>query len=194
MLNEIIEEICNKITSVRSLINYGSVNKQHILVIKSKPWLHVLIQLKSDDMINLMLENYKFGNISLRYTLVTDKGIEKLINAHSLDLHLCTNITDESVSKLINLYKLNISHTYITDKSISQLSNIQNLNISWCTMITDNSISKLINVRDLTIYCYNYISDQSILKLTNLQTLRIFGNKLTEETKKRLKEKGINLY
>jgi hypothetical protein len=194
MLNEIIEEICDKITSIRTLINYGFVDKQHNLIVKSKMWLHIPVRLKSDDMINLMLENYNFGNIILSYSAVTDEGVEKLINVHSMDLHLCTNITDKSISKLTNLHKLDISDTYVTDKSISQLSNIYNLNLGWCKRITDESVSKLINVRELDISYCNYITDQSILKLTNIQKLGILGTKVTKGTKHQLKEKGIYLY
>ena len=125
LIDDLFIEICGYIDNVKELLKLELLSKYHCKIIRNVKWIHFELYIRSDEMLDAMLENHKFGNLFLP-TDANDENVSKLINCHTLDLSY-TKVTDKSVSKLINCHTLNLAGTKVTDESVSKLINCHKL-------------------------------------------------------------------
>ena len=65
-------------------------------------WYHLSVRIIDDENVISMLEKHNFTNLDLSDTYVTDNGVSKLVNIHTLNLK-GIKVTDMSISKLKNV-------------------------------------------------------------------------------------------
>lgn len=155
--------ICNHIQDPVQLIGLELVSRRHMDLIRKTKWSHFLIYIKSEKILLKMLAHHTFLKIDMSMTNVTDTGISKLSNCHTLHLMYCLNITDDGVSNLGNCYKLDLSKNGISDKSISKLVGCRKLNLSE-TFVTDECLYELHNCRKLNVHVSD-ITSECIIEL-----------------------------
>lgn len=114
-------------------------------------------------------------NVSSARLNITNKGLLKLSNLTSLNLHGNSTITNEGISNLISLTHLDLNNNrLITDQGISSLTNLTSLNLKRNSTITDGVLANLTNLRSLDLSFNEVIKE--ISDLTNLTSLNLQVN------------------
>lgn len=161
--NELIYQVCSSITNIKKLLSLELVCKHYRDSIRKIKWNTFTLIIKSDSMLDKMLQNHMFTKLLFSYD-ITDESVIKLINCDTLYLNK-PSVSDTSVSKLINCQILHLRGSSITDKSVLNLVNCQILNLS-ATSVTDKSVSKLINCHEIYLYDTN-ITANCVRELRN---------------------------
>src|SRR5947209_320992 len=104
MIPEILVIIFNNLT-LKELLTIESMSSYYKKIIRTNKWIKPCVVIRNDETLSHVLNNYKFGNLSVEPECNVNIFIHKLKNCHSLDLSW-TNITDENIIELKNCHTL----------------------------------------------------------------------------------------
>src|ERR1044071_1557455 len=111
--------------TISELMKFTLVSKKYYNLVKIHPWPNVKIKLYYNDTCHYVLNNYKFVNIDLSCSSVTNELMPFLSSCQTLNLAICFSITD--IHHLSNCQNLNLSHLLINDIHIVNLQHCREL-------------------------------------------------------------------
>lgn len=132
-------------------------------------------------------------SLSLSGNTITDDGIKGL-NIYSLSINNNSNITDAGILILPNLTSLRL----INDTSITGavLKNLISLRLTNNNTITDVDFQGFSKLTSLILSVNTKITDTGFLNFQNLRYLKlvkIFSSKISSDTIKTLRAKGVDV-
>jgi len=121
------------------------------------------------------LSNLEKFSINYNY-VITDQGLQKLLNLKDLHIEDCFHISGDSLSYLTNLTKLDIYRIKnLFDHNFKNLINLEELTITFIHNITSDSIARLSKLRKLIcVDCKGITSCVNFDKLLKLNDVSFF--------------------
>ena len=168
--------------NMKQIIRLELLSTDHHLLIRKTTWYRKVL-VYNEIILNHIVKNYRFKNLSLSRKINVNLYIDYLKNCHTLDLN-GTNITDENVKELKNCYDLDLSYTKITD--VTALTNCYHLNLQGTTI---TNLPVFTNCHELNLKS-TYITDESI-KLLNCYHLNLSNTNITNKSINQLKNYDV---
>jgi hypothetical protein len=175
-IQDIFQLVCKEIP-IHRIVKFELISKFHDNIIKTNEWYHSEIIIKKADLMEHIINKYKFYNLNMKIS-EQDKYLTYLEKCHTLNLELSI-LSDKNIRKLHGCHTLNLANiwNHLKHKTLKKLKYCHTL-ILFDTWFDTNGL-KFLGGCHILCLTFSYICDVSIKYLQGCHTLGLEGTYVT---------------